>query len=92
MEGEHEQEDERVKLTIEQFEQMLDVDDGHVHTFRQGGPCLIGADWSLEHALEAARKHGAELSGPGATEMLHGAVVIDARGPVFFKTREVSGG
>lgn len=79
---------ERVKLTVEQFEQMLDVRDGRVHTFRQGGMVLIGADWDLEQAIASARKHGAELAGEQATAMRHGAVVIDGAGPVFFATRD----
>jgi hypothetical protein len=84
--------DQRVKLSFEDAEKMLDWQkDGSVHAIRQGGPALIGCDWSREEAIACLKKHGAELAGDAATRMGHGIASIDEDGPVFFQTKERGG-
>ena len=57
-----------------------------IHTFRGAGPVMIGADWPRDKLLAHIREHGAELSGPGATGMGHGMVLIDDIGLLFIET------
>lgn len=81
-------EDERVPLTIEQVEAML-PDGERVHTFRNPGAGLMfGADWDRSEILEACKEFIPELSGPAATAMNHGIVLIDKSGPLFIETKE----
>ena len=68
--------EERVVLTPEQAEAML-PDEPYIHTFRQAGMVLIGADWSRKSILDAIQKHRCELAGPAATAMNHGLVIFD---------------
>lgn len=67
---------ERKILTYEEAEQML-PDSETVHTFRQAGFGLLGANWSRSEILTAIKEFGAELSGEHATNMNHGLVVHD---------------
>lgn len=53
------------------------------HTFRG----FIGANWPYRKLLAHVRKYGVELSGPQATAMNHGLVLIDEHGPLFIETR-----
>ena len=78
---------ERVKLTFDDAVAML-PDGDNIHTFRSGPFMLIGADWGREPLTEAIRKYGAELSGQMATNMDHGLVLIDDRGPLFIETKK----
>jgi len=78
--------EERVVLTIEQAENLI-ADGEYVHTFRQGGFMLIGADWKREDILEALKIYPPELSGVSATSIGHGLVFIDKAGPVFVETK-----
>lgn len=59
-----------------------------IHTFRNSGFMLIGADWQRRILHAAMRKYGVELSGEQATAMKHGLVLIDDHGPLFIETRE----
>lgn len=78
--------DERVFLTPEQAVAMLpDGDD--IHTFRQGGPCLIGADWQRCDIINLINAFTPELAGEQATAMGHGLCIIDNRGPLWIKTK-----
>lgn len=77
--------DERVILTYEQLESIL-PDGDNIHTFMQGGPCLVGADWRREQIIEAAKEHVTELAGGMATGMGHGAVINRPNGPLFVET------
>jgi hypothetical protein len=80
--------DERVPLTVEQAMALLDVQDGHVHTFL-GGSILIGADWPAEAARQCFEKNGVELAGEQATKMRHGIVSFEGGArAVFFATKE----
>ena len=81
--------DERVIVTLEDAITRL-PDGDRVHTFRQAGCMMIGADWLLNDLLAAMREHGVIESGPAATGMKHGLVLIDERGPLFIETRSPS--
>lgn len=46
-----------------------------VHTFMDGGFCLIGADHDRDDLITAMQAHGVEESGPGASAMGHTLVI-----------------
>lgn len=76
-------------LTIEQFEKVLDVTpEKTVHTFRDSGFALIGADWSKNKLVKTAKHYqdSVQVSGPAARESGHGVVFRDDLGYVFCKT------
>lgn len=84
-----------VKVPVDEAVARLDVTEDYdcgngpepcVHTFRETAFGLLGAHWSVEEARAMMEKHGVEESGPAATGMNHGLVVIDENGPVFFET------
>ncbi len=81
--------DEREFISLERAVSML-PDGEDVHTFRQGGPALIGADWDRNALIKHLSKHAdkIELSGEMATSMKHGIAVIDEHGPLFIATRQ----
>ena len=76
---------ERTKLTLEQALPMLPPGDS-IHTFIQGGMCLIGADWARGDVVQQIRECGCELSGPQAVAMNHGLVTFRGTEPVFIET------
>ena len=76
---------ERVVMTFEQAIALLPEGD-HIHTFRSSPGVLIGADWDRENLLLHMQKYPPELSGPAATAMHHGMVLIDENGPLFIAT------
>ena len=80
---------ERRKIPLSKALKMLKIVKNSVHTFRQVGPILIGADWTLGQVKSAVTKHGIELSGVSATAMGHGLVLIDTKGPLFLETKAV---
>ena len=77
---------ERVRLTTDAAVAML-VDGDTIHTFRGRIPCLVGADRSRKAVIDLIEKHGAELSGPGATMMGHGLAVYD-KGWIYLATKD----
>lgn len=79
--------EERVKLTKEQVLSIL-PDGENIHTFRQAGNSLIGADWEREEILKALEKYDFELSGEVATRMRHGIAFRDEYGWVFVHTKK----
>lgn len=83
--------DEREHLSEEQAIAML-PDGDEVHTFRGTGPVIIGCGWPRDELIDAIRKHGAELAGPGATAMGHGMVLFDEDGPLFIETNTAERG
>jgi hypothetical protein len=86
--SEKEEVDERVPLTVAQAMAVLDVQDGHVHTFlNPGAGMLVGADWTIEKARRCFEVNGVELAGAGATGMGHGLVAIERGRAVFFATK-----
>jgi hypothetical protein len=76
---------ERVKMTPEQAIALLPEGES-IHTFRSSPGFMIGADWDREKLLLHIQKHPTELSGPMATDMHHGMVLIDENGPLFIAT------
>ena len=76
--------DEKVFLTFEEAVKRL-PDGDQIHTYRQSGPMLLGADWDREELLDLLRKSTIEESGENATRMSHGLVVNDD-GYLFIET------
>ncbi|MBU2052541.1 hypothetical protein KKH13_05030 [Patescibacteria group bacterium] len=63
---------------------------GRVHTFRQSGSMLIGADWERKHILNAMRKAKEILiTGKQAQAMNHGLAIEDKNGLLFIATKPV---
>lgn len=58
-----------------------------VHTFRAGGPMLLGAHWGLDDLRAAMERYGVAEAGEQAAAMGHTLVVIDDHGPVFLQAR-----
>lgn len=77
-------------ISLEDFKNIIDIQDGHVHTFRDSGGALIGADWGEETILETAGIHQEtiELSGKYARAMEHGVAFRDDHGFVYVATNE----
>lgn len=59
-----------------------------VHTFRQSGPMLIGADWPKKNILDAMKKTEIKETGPQAQGMNHGLAIIDDVGILFIETKK----
>jgi len=76
---------ERRVLTKEEVISMLP--DGNIHTFRQAGNTLIGADWERNSMLKAINKYEVELTGEQAASMGHGMAFCDDLGWVFVQTK-----
>lgn len=84
---------ERVKLAPHLAEQMLDVQDGYVHTFVGAGMTMVGCDWEVDVVKKLIREHGVELAGELATTVGHGLVVTRPKSsPLFLATKEGSSG
>lgn len=61
-----------------------------VHTFVEGGIGLLGAHWPLADVRAAFERWGVARSGPAATAMRHGLVVVEGDPyprSVFFETK-----
>ena len=80
---------DRVPVPLDEAIERLADNDGQVHTLRDAGVAMIGADWDRDTLVAAMQKHGVEESGPAATAARHGLVLIDEHGPLFIETREV---
>ena len=76
---------DRTILTKEQAASLL-PDKEEIHTFRQAGPALLGADLSRTDVLDKIENYDVELSGPAATKMRHGMVLKDEYGYLFIET------
>jgi len=81
--------DEKKHITAIQLEGILQ-DGDMVHTFRNTGNMLIGADWDKESVIKAAMKYEdtLELTGKMARGMGHGVALFDNTGPLFIETDE----
>jgi hypothetical protein len=82
--------EERVILSPADAIAML-PDGETVHTFRQGGPCLIGADWDRNDLIKALNKYEVEVTGEQAQAMHHGMAFCDKYGWVFVETKQKAG-
>lgn len=81
-------------ITVEQAIALLDGDE-YVHTFRQAGFALLGADWGravLIDAMKAAEPDTLQLTGPAASAMGHGLCFADKHGYVFVATKKAMEG
>jgi hypothetical protein len=69
--------DERTTLTVDEAISVL-PEGKHIHTFRDGGVCLVGADWSRS-SIEQAIREAAEVYRTGGTarSMKHGIAIND---------------
>ena len=87
-----------MKVTWEEALERLEIEPDYdpgggpcpcVHTFLDGGTALLGAHWSLDDVKAAADDYGIEESGPSATAMHHGLVILtDNIGPLFLATKQ----
>lgn len=76
----------RVHLTVEEALARLAPEGDSIHTFVQGGPALIGADWPRQAIEDLIReKGGAEETGDAAQAMGHGLAVMRDDGPLFIE-------
>lgn len=76
-------------MTVEEAFELLQIEGDKIHTVVQGGPALIGADWTVDDVREVMSEYGVELAGPDATSMGHGLVTVrEGNRPVFFATKE----
>jgi hypothetical protein len=58
-----------------------------VHTFREAGFTILGADWDKPALLNAMRKAPEiQVTGPQAQAMRHGLCIFDDHGPLFIET------
>ena len=82
--------DERETVSLEVAVGMLRLLPGNrVHTFRQAGPYLIGADWERDVLIEAMRAASAiDITGPSAQSLGHGLCIEHGGGPLFIETQE----
>lgn len=78
---------DKKELTFDEAVAML-PDGDYVHTFRNPGGMLVGADWKREKILEALKAGSPELSGDRATRMNHGIHMIHNGSPLFIQTKE----
>ena len=85
------EDNEKCFITPEQAEKMLPEGE-EVHTFRNNTFALIGADWGRDELLKHMEKYKdtLQLSGPTATSMDHGIVLIDPHGALFIETKKQS--
>ena len=68
---------ERKFITADQAIELLPEGE-YIHTFRQSGLALIGADWLREEIIELIRKSDClELTGERARSMDHGLAIYD---------------
>lgn len=75
--------DERVFLDKDEALRLLS-DHEEIHTFRDAGACLIGADWEREELVKAISGGcSAEIGGDACRKVGHGLVLfVDAK-PLF---------
>ena len=82
----HKLDDDKELIALEEAIKRLPMGDT-VHTFRQGGPCLIGADHERDRLIEAMRAAPEiEVTGPQAQAMGHGLAICDEHGWLFIAT------
>lgn len=80
--------DEKEVITFDEAVKRL-PDAEQVHTFRQAGFAIIGADWDKTSLLDAMRKAPEiQVTGPQAQSMKHGLCIVDDSGPLFIETHE----
>ena len=79
--------DAKELISFEDAEKLL-PDGPQIHTFRQSGPLLLGADMERGELLKAMREAEAiEIAGPTATAMHHGLAIQNKTGLLFIATK-----
>lgn len=77
--------DDRIFLTPDEAAGLL-ADGEFIHSYRQAGFALLGADWERSEVIAALSKaKSIEIGGPSCQAMKHPIVMIDAHGPCFFE-------
>jgi hypothetical protein len=78
---------EPVELSVEDALAMLPEGD-YVHTFRNPGGMMVGADWTRENIIKAVTESDhRQLTGPMATSMGHGLAINEGGRILFVATR-----
>ena len=78
--------DEKEVIAFDDAAKLL-PDAEQVHTFRQAGSIILGADWDKTSLLDAMRKAPEiQVTGPQAQAMKHGLCIVDDHGPLFIET------
>lgn len=80
------QDDDKEFLTFDEAVARLPISE-MVHTFRQSGFVLLGADWEKEELINALCKAKViEVTGAQAQAMNHGMAIKDENGWLFIET------
>ena len=80
--------EEDLILTPGQAESLLS-DDEYIHTFRNAGFALVGADWEKDELVKEIKKCKCEIGGSGCRGMGHGLVIWTSDSdPLFVETRK----
>lgn len=79
--------DERVPLTTEEAIRRL-PDREMIHTIREAGPFILGADCPREKVLARIEKFEVEESGPRASASGHGLCLKDEIGWLFIEAND----
>lgn len=76
-------------ITFEEATNLLN-DGEDIHTFRNGGGMLIGADRSREGILKTMKQHEStlQIGGDMCRKMKHGLILEDSVGYLFIETNE----
>lgn len=61
-----------------------------VHTYRQSGYMIIGADWEKRELLRVMKKYKIRETGGMAKRMDHGLAILDDRGWLFIATKKLT--
>jgi len=72
-------------ISFEDAQQFLPEGE-EVHTFRQGGPALVGCHWDKKDLLKAMKQSSIEITGEMAQSMKHGLAIQDKMGWLFIET------
>ena len=79
--------DDRTTITLDEAIPLLPQGQD-IHTFRQAGFALIGADHERERLIQAMREAPSiEVTGEQAQSMGHGLAIKDAHGWLFIEAR-----
>lgn len=81
--------DEKRFLSFDEAANLLN-DGEQIHTFRNGGGMLIGADHSRKSLLESMKEHEAtlQIGGDACRGMKHGLILEDEVGYLFIETNK----
>lgn len=79
--------DEKILVTFEEAVTLLPERSRRIHTYRQVGPILVGADHDRADLLKDMQAAPTiEVGGKGCQTMNHAVVIFDDHGPLFIET------